>query len=86
MRLRILCVMGPIEHIRKVVLRLSQAELAAIAETTQATVSRWEAGQLEPSRVELARIRNEVKARELPWDDCWFFEAPVVAEPAEAAE
>jgi DNA-binding transcriptional regulator YiaG len=79
MRLRILCAMGPIEHIRKNVLDLSQVELAAIAGTTQATVSRWEAGQLEPSRAELARIRSAVMERGLPWDDCWFFEAPVSA-------
>lgn len=71
--------MGPIEHIRKSILHLSQTELAAIAHTTQATVSRWEAGQLEPSRAEMARIRDAVTARNLPWNDGWFFDAPAQA-------
>lgn len=75
--------MGPIEHIRKAVLKASQAELAAIAGVTQATVSRWENGQFEPSREELARIRDEAKARGVEWDDGWFFDAP--AEPERAA-
>lgn len=58
---------------------MSQAELAAIAETTQATVSRWESGQLEPSRVELSRIRKAVIETGKPWNDTWFFEAPAPA-------
>ncbi len=69
--------MGPIEHIRKSVLGISQAELARIAETTQPTVSRWEKGELEPSRAEMALIRTAVIARGRPWADVWFFEAPV---------
>lgn len=77
--------MGPIEHIRKVVLGLSQTELAGIASTTQATVSRWEAGELEPDRDQLARIRDAVKARDLPWNDGWFFEAPTAPQPAAAS-
>lgn len=68
--------MGPIEHIRKEILGISQAEMARIAETTQPTVSRWEAGELEPSRAEMARIRAAVITRGKPWDDLWFFEAP----------
>lgn len=68
--------MGPIAHIRKEILGVSQAELARIAETTQPTVSRWEAGELEPSRIELARIRNAVAGKGLDWNDAWFFEAP----------
>lgn len=70
--------MGPIEHIRKKILDVSQAELARIAETTQPTVSRWEAGELEPSRAEMARIRDAVMARGIAWDDLWFFEAPAL--------
>lgn len=66
-------------HIRKTVLGLSQAEIAVVACVSQGTVSKWEAGQLEPSRAELARIRDAVKARDLPWDDRWFFESPAEA-------
>lgn len=72
--------MRPIEHIRKAVLDVSQVEFAAIAETTQATVSRWESGQLDPDLTELGRIRDAVKARGLPWDDRWFFEGVEAAE------
>lgn len=68
--------MGPIEYIRKQVLGVSQAEFARICETTQPTVSRWEAEELEPSRIEMARIRAAVKKSRKPWDDRWFFELP----------
>lgn len=81
----------PMLHIRKTVLRLSQAEMAIVAgKVSQGTVSKWEAGELEPDREQLALIRAEVLRRELPWDDGWFFEAPPTAptdvpEPAKAA-
>lgn len=74
----IYAVMHPIEHIRKNVLCVTQGALASIAGVTQATVSRWEAGELEPGRGELDRIRTEAMNRRLPWDDRWFFEAPSV--------
>lgn len=71
--------MHPIEHIRKNVLDITQGAFAEITGVTQATVSRWESRELEPSLGELDRIRAEVKARGLPWDDSWFFEAPPLA-------
>lgn len=71
--------MNPMLHIRKQVLSLTQAEFAAIAGTSQGTVSKWEAGELEPDREQLARIRKAVLRRRLEWSDCWFFEAPKVA-------
>lgn len=77
--------MGPIEHIRKIVLGISQADLARIAETTQPTVSRWENGELEPSRAEMARIRAAVAARGISWSDSWFFEAPAPSSHESAA-
>ena len=76
--------MHPIEHIRKNVLGISQAALAGIAGVNQATVSRWEAGEYEPNRDELARIRDEARARGIAWNDRWFFETPAPAD--EAAE
>lgn len=72
--------MSPIEHIRKEILGVSQAELARIAQTSQPTVSRWEKGELEPSRAEMQLIREAVKGRALQWNDSWFFEAPLAPE------
>jgi transcriptional regulator with XRE-family HTH domain len=78
--------MHPITHIRKNVLRLNQASLADLVGVTQATVSRWESGELEPSREELGKIRDEARARGLAWDDRWFFEAPTIAPGAPEQE
>lgn len=74
--------MNPILHIRKIVLGLPQVAFAAIAGVSQATVSKWEAGELEPDRGQLARIRAHVLAAGKPWDDAWVFEAP--SAPVEA--
>lgn len=71
--------MKPIEYIRKHVLKITQAEMAAIADVTQATVSRWEKGEFGPSLDEAARIRAEAAAREIPLDDSVFFEVPAEA-------
>jgi transcriptional regulator with XRE-family HTH domain len=65
--------MSQIRRIRIAVLRITQAELAAIAGVKQATVSRWEQGIHQPSLHHLARIREEAKRRRLKWDDRWFF-------------
>lgn len=59
-------------------LRLTQAELAKVADVAQSTVSKWENGQLEPSREELDRIRADAFERGLEWDDRWFFETPAI--------
>jgi len=67
--------MTPIEHIRRNVFGLSQTAFADIAGTTQASVSRWENGELEPGREEMAKIRK--RAMQVGhWDDRWFFEVP----------
>jgi DNA-binding transcriptional regulator YiaG len=68
--------MGPIEHIRTKILKITQTELGAIASTTQASVSRWEKGESEPDRTEMEAIRAEVIARGHAWEDSWFFEVP----------
>ena len=68
--------MNPMLRIRKDVLGLTQAEMAALADTTQATVSRWEKGGLEPDREHLSRIRAEAERRAIAWDDAWFFQVP----------
>lgn len=73
--------MNPLLHIRKNVFGVTQAEMAGIADVSQATISRWESGSSSPDSGELARIRHEATMRSLPWNDSWLFEAP-----SEAAE
>lgn len=78
--------MRPIEHIRKQVFDVSQSVFGEIAGTTQASVSRWEAGEQEPGLEEMARIRTEARTRGIQWDDRWFFEDPApVGEPERVA-
>lgn len=71
-----------IQHIRKDILKMSQLELAILAGTTQATVSRWERGELEPGLTEMAKIREGARAKGIVWDDSWFFEAPTTGAAA----
>ena len=67
--------MSAIARIRKELLGLTQAELAAITGVTQATVSRWERGELFPNLRELALIREAAKAAKPDaWDDSLIFE------------
>lgn len=75
--------MQPISHIRKSVFRCSQAELASLAGVSQATVSRWESGELNPNLDEMARIRAAALSASKDWDDRWFFELP--ASPTKGA-
>ena len=76
--------MSAMTHIRKSVLDMSQAALAELTGVTQATVSRWEKGELSPDLNALSRIREEAQRRGKEWDDRWFFEVPVQAEPEAA--
>lgn len=69
--------MTPLFFIRKRLLGVSQPVLASIAGTTQSTVSRWERGELEPNRAEMARIREAAIERGVEWSDRFFFEVPV---------
>lgn len=73
--------MNAMLHIRKNVLKLSQAAMAAVAKVSQGTVSKWETGELFPDRREMERIRTEALRRGFAWEDRWFFECPT--EPAE---
>lgn len=65
--------MNAIRFIRCEVFRATQAEMAAIAGTQQATWSRWESDQLRPSLEHARRIRAEALRRGLAWDDSWLF-------------
>lgn len=79
--------MTTMRFIRKTVFggSLTQAEFGALAGATQATVSRWEAGELNPTLDQLRRVRAEAQRRKLAWHDSFFFEAPL-AEPCSHSE
>ncbi|KAA0572241.1 helix-turn-helix domain-containing protein [Azospirillum sp. B21] len=68
--------MNPMHHIRTSVLKISQKAMAEITGRDQATVSRWERGELEPSRDDMERVRNFARSLKRRWDDKLFFEAP----------
>lgn len=67
--------MNPIRHIRCEIFRVTQDEFAEILETSQATISRWEAGITNPSLRHLRRLRAEAIQRKLKWDDQLLFSA-----------
>lgn len=71
--------MNPMLHVRTVVFKATQAEMAQITGAGQATVSRWENEGPGPTRTQLERIRSEALRRGFVWDDRWFFETPVEA-------
>lgn len=80
-----ICIMfAPMKIIRKHVLGMTQVELAALTQVGQATVSRWENGELEPDRQQMATIREAVIAQGKPWKDEWFFDASEVLPPFSA--
>jgi DNA-binding transcriptional regulator YiaG len=72
-------------HIRKIKFGLSQADFAKALGRNQSTISRWESGELEPSRDEMGLIRDLARGNGIPWDDCWFFELPPSATASDAA-
>lgn len=67
--------MNQLCRIRLEVFGATQEEMATIAGVSQATVSRWEAGQMQPTLRRLKRIRAAAQARRLKWNDRWFFAA-----------
>ncbi len=71
--------MSALLHIRKHILKITQAEMAAIAGVRQATVSRWESGSLSPALVQMAAVRQAAFDRGIPWSDAWFFEQAEIA-------
>lgn len=72
--------MSPIQHVRKNIFRMKQADFAALAGVAQPTVSRWERGG-SPTLAEMQAIREAATARGIRWQDKWFFETPVVKTP-----
>lgn len=71
--------MNPLRHIRKNVFGVTQAKFAALVGVTQATVSRWENG-ISLDLTDMQAIRRAALARDLPWEDAWFFEIPEAGE------
>lgn len=69
---------APMKLIRTSVFDIRQDQMAAIAGTSQATVSRWESGELEPDRNQMVAIRAAALARDLPWQDEYFFNAAAI--------
>ncbi len=67
--------MNPALFIRKHVLNLSQAELAAVLGVSQPTVQRREA-RGEYHGEALRKLRALVRERRPDWSDSWFFEVP----------
>lgn len=68
--------------IRQRIFKATQAEFAAIAGTSQGTVSRWETDELKPTLKQLSSIREEALRRGLGWKDEWFFEHPATEDAA----
>ncbi len=64
-----------IQKIRCEIFGVTQVEMADILGTSQATISRWEAGIGEPSLNHIQRVRAEALRRQLEWDDRLLFPA-----------
>lgn len=71
--------------IRLHIFKIGQAEMAGIAGVSQATVSRWETGELEPGREQMAAIRAAAAKRTTIWRDEWFFDASSIPQEGAAA-
>jgi DNA-binding transcriptional regulator YiaG len=69
---------APMKLIRKTILDISQEQMAEITNASQATVSRWETGELEPDRKQMDLIRAAALARDIPWKDEYFFNAAAI--------
>lgn len=74
--------MSAIRHIRREIFKVTQAEFAALAGVTQASVSRWETGTA-PSLDDMHAIRAAAADRGIEWRDEWFFE-PITPERLDA--
>ncbi len=64
--------------IRTTIFKIRQDEMAGIADTSQATVSRWEKGDLVPDLQQMSAIRAEARSRGIKWKDDWFFNATAI--------
>lgn len=78
--------MGPLYRVRKEILKLTQAEIAEVAKTRQATVSRWERGELEPSRDQLALVLEYARVHGIDLTPADFFGLDESASPPPPSE
>lgn len=67
--------MTPVEYIRTQVFGMTQAALANVLNTTQASISRWESQGYFPPEAQ-SKVREMARAKGLGWSDSWFFEVP----------
>lgn len=64
----------PALHIREKIFGFrTQQEFADALGYEQATISRWESGEIEMSRKAMDRIRDLAAQRGIRWDNNWFF-------------
>lgn len=68
--------MSNMRHIRKNVLRITQKELSSWCQVDQGTVSRWEAGTLEPRLSDLKNIVQNAAANGVTLPCSAFFSDP----------
>jgi transcriptional regulator with XRE-family HTH domain len=54
----------------------TQAEFARLLNYTQATISRFETGEIVAGRDFQERVRALARERKVRWNDRWFFEVP----------
>lgn len=66
--------MSALKHIRKTIMGLTQSEMAAITGASQATVSRWETGELSPTLKEMQVILDAAEKADKPFDKRLFFD------------
>lgn len=65
-----------VKHVRQNVLQTSQTALAILLGKEPSTVSRWEAGEYEPSVYDTICLRHCCVANGLPWSDEWVHTPP----------
>lgn len=75
----------PLLHIRKRVFNVNQTEFAALANASQAAVSRWENEQTFPTLNEMRAIREAAFSRGIEWNDDWFYSLPTDASTDEGS-
>lgn len=70
---------SPLRWVRKNVFGVTQEKLAEIGGVSRPRVNRYEKNGEPPPFDFLRRLRDEARARGLPFDADWFFEIPTGA-------
>ncbi len=64
--------MRRIEFVRRRLLGLTQVDFARLTKVAQATVSRWESGELAPTLSAVTLAKAAVLDRGFSWNDAWL--------------